>query len=123
MVYWFAGPWQTAAQPAGDDQNDHVYGVPVYVANDPVKVDEKSFTIVGGRFAQCRVTSSEAFIASVPEPIAFVRKPGQAEVQAIKVYANKMLIIQGGQAELVESGQPGYVVVESPIPIDQDTKI
>ena len=121
MVYWFAGPWVTTVPVAGAEQNDHVYGVPVQVCNDRVRVDRVS---PSGFFAECRITYNRAFVSKVPEPVAFLRNAGPADTKATRVYRNVGLNGDSPPNEDNPSTRKiGRVVVESATAITPNTMI
>jgi hypothetical protein len=99
MIYWFAGPWQTGAQPQDAEQNDFVYGMPIFVANDRLKVERLDST---GTKAECRIAYREAFMSNSPQPRAWIDG-----VQA-NVIANTRL-----QNETNPGNDRGYVIIQS----------
>ncbi|MGQ9455140.1 MAG: DUF4159 domain-containing protein [Armatimonadota bacterium] len=118
MLYWFAGPWQSQTPLPGEEQNDHVYAVPVTVANDRVRIERIS---PSGRFAECRISYSRAFIADYPEPVAYIRVGSSPLVEAVKVYPNARY--NGDNPPDPTVRRPGHVVVESPVSLDQNSYI
>lgn len=117
MLYWFAGPWRSQAPLPGEEQNDHVYAIPVSVANDRVRIERIS---PSGKFAECRISYGRSFIADFPEPVAYI-KTGSSMVQAVKVYPNARF--NGDSPPDPTIRRPGHVVVESPVSLDQNSFI
>jgi hypothetical protein len=71
MMYWFGGPWSaTGNAPTDLEQNDHVYGVPIYVCNDRLKVEQIDSS---GTKAECRTSYRDAYISNIPKPVVQIQ--------------------------------------------------
>ncbi len=100
MLYWFGGPWN-AANVQDAERNDHVYGVPVYVSNDRLKVERTDATKV-----ECRTGYRDAYMSENPRPLIQVYSGGVMSVPSM-VYPNTRL------ANILAPGNDrGYVTFE-----------
>ncbi len=110
MAYWFAGPWQsTAVTPTpGTEQNDHIYGIPVYVSNDRLRIERVSST---GVYTECRATYRDGMLSGLK----------------VRVYSNGVLIPTTdplpncrlvGDVPDTANPRPGWIVIQSALPSD-----
>lgn len=114
MVYWFAGPWETAGAMRAE-RNDFVYGVPVYVSNDRLKPKRTSSVLPD---TECDINYRSGNISADPPPIVWIRLPtGVNQYQTVNADdLNKTLLGVNSPGTIILRGvtlEPGAMVYAS----------
>ncbi|MCL5103713.1 MAG: PQQ-binding-like beta-propeller repeat protein [Armatimonadetes bacterium] len=74
MVYWCATAPPVVGGVGGMEQNDHIYGVPVYVKNDRLKL--RATTPATGEYTEFQTAYMDANISSTPPPVVRIETRG-----------------------------------------------
>lgn len=112
MVYWYiSAPASSGVTSA--EQNDHVFGVPVYVCNDRVRIERSNSA---GTMTECRLSYRDGWVSESP-PVSVQILSAGTTIQPMAVEANKGLV-GGATAEKM-----GSIVITTAAGIPSDAVV